>query len=91
MPKPLCPWWRLQAIAEAEVERLAAHCRIVPCVEHDDDEVVWGDECKGVGRVAWRCGYILPSDDLTARTLVPRLNEAMRPWQARYDLGLTCD
>jgi hypothetical protein len=89
MPKLLSPWWRLQAKAQAEVARLAPDCWIIPCVEHDDDRVVWDDECEGLGRVSWRCRYILPPTDKTVRALVPILNDAMARWQACYDLCLT--
>lgn len=88
MQKPLCPWWQLQAIADAEVARLAPDSSIVPCVQHNDDEIVWDDECEGLGRASWRCDYFVPPGD-PARTLVPILNSAIAPWQARYDLGLT--
>ena len=90
MPKPkqLCPWWRLQVIAEAEVARLAPYSLIIPCVQHNDDEIVWDDECEGVGRVPWRCHYLVPPGN-PERALVSILNRAMAPWQSRYDLGVT--
>ena len=57
-------------------------------MHHCDDEVAWDDECD-VGRVQWRCGFILPRDDATALALVPILRDAMARLQGRHDLGLT--
>lgn len=90
MSKALQTYWFLQAIADAEVKRLAPDCAISVSVQHHDEEIDWDKECKGVGRVRWHCGYILPTDDITARAFVRMFNAAMAPWQARYDLGLTC-
>jgi len=89
MLKKLCPEWRLQQLADAEVARLAPHRRIIACVQHFSDEVTWDEECEDLGRAPWFCGYILPPDDPSARELVPILNRMMARWQARYDLGLT--
>jgi len=86
MPKPLFAEWHLQAIANAEVARLAPECRIIPCVQPETDQIVWDDQCKGVGRATWYCGYILPPDDPSARALVPTLDATRAKWQERYDL-----
>ena len=89
MPKPIRAHWFLQALANNAVSHIAPDIAIIPVVEHDDEQIVWGEECEDVGRVAWHCGYILPSDDPALRALLPIFNTAMAPWQERYDLGLT--
>jgi hypothetical protein len=81
--------WRLQEIADAEVERVAPGRRIIACVQHFSDSVSWDEDCEEVGRAPWFCGYILPPDDPSAREVISILNRVMAPWQARYDLGLT--
>lgn len=69
MQKPLCPWWRLQAIADAEVEGIAPNSRIIASVQHIDDATAWDDECEGLGRVRWFCSYIVPPDDPATRAM----------------------
>jgi hypothetical protein len=74
-----------------EVARIAPDRAIVPRVQHDDDQIIWDQACESIGRVPWKCGYILPQDDPSARAIVPIFNAAIVPWQTRYDLGLTRD
>lgn len=91
MQKPLFPWWRLQAIVNAEVQRIAPNSRIIASVQHIDDAIAWDDECEGLGRVPWFCDYIVLSDDPASRAIIPTLNAAMAHWQSHYDLGVTCE
>jgi len=87
--KPILPHWQLQQFVRFEVKRLAPDLPIVPVVIHDDEQIVWDEECPALGRVPWKCGYFIPPEHPT-RAMVPMLNEAIARWQARYDLGLTC-
>jgi hypothetical protein len=89
MPKPLCTYQFLGSMAREEINRLAPDCLIIPCIHYDNEQIVWDQEGEGVGRVPWRCGYILPPDDVSTRALVPILDAAMARWQAHCDLGLT--
>jgi len=91
MPKPLCTHWFLQQIADRVVAEMAPGFIIVPVVQHHDEEIVWDEDCKGVGRVPWFCGYFISPEDGAARALVTRLNAALAPYQALYDLGVSCD
>jgi hypothetical protein len=90
MPKPLGTHWFLQQIADTLVKELAPGRLIIPSVQHKDDQIVWDEDCKGVGRTPWFCRYILSPDDPSAESLVPTLNAAMAHYQELYDLGLTC-
>jgi hypothetical protein len=90
MQKPLRPHWLLQAQINEKVEALAPGLPIVPIVQNDDDQIVWDEECKGVGRSPWTVGYFIPLGH-PARALVPILDAAIAPLQARFDLGVTCD
>ena len=78
---------RLSAMAAELVRRQVTV--IVAMNHHDNEQIVWDQEREGVGRVPWRCGYILPPDDASTRALVPILDAAMARWQAHCDLGLT--
>ena len=90
MRKPLCTYRFLESLAREEINRLVPDCLIIPCIHHDDEQIVWDQESEGVGRVAWRCGYILPpGGGASTRVLMPILDAAMARWQARCDLGLT--
>jgi hypothetical protein len=89
MPKPLCTYRFLESLAREEINRLMPDCLIIPCIHHDDEQIVWDQEREGVGRVPWRCGYILPPGDASTRALVLILDAVMARWQARCDLGLT--
>jgi hypothetical protein len=91
MSKPIRSRWFLQQMADIEVKRIAPGTVIVPVVQYDDDQIVWSDECEGVGQVAWHCGYILSVGGSNERALVPIFNAAIATWQARYDIGLTRD
>ncbi len=91
MLKKFRPHWFLHTVAKMEVERLAPGSGIIACIQYDDSEIVWDDECIGLGTVAWHCGYLLPDNDVKTRELLPMLKNAMIPWQSRYDLGLTSD
>jgi hypothetical protein len=88
MPKPLCTYRFLKSLAREEINRLVPECLIIPCIHHDE-QIVWDQEREGVGRVPWRCGYILPPGDPSTRALLPILDAAMARWQARCDLGLS--
>src|SRR5262249_49401559 len=88
MPKPLQARWFLQRLADSEVERIAPDSQIIPIIQYDDAEIEWDTNC-GVGRVGWRCGYLLPPDNPSALALVPMLKATMAPLQHRYDLGVT--
>jgi hypothetical protein len=89
MPKPLRPHWFLQDKVDQEVARVAPHLPITPVVQNDDEQIIWDEECDGLGRVSWTCGYFIPPDH-PARALVPMLDAAVAPLQKLYDLGLTC-
>lgn len=89
MQKRLRAYWELQAIVQAEVNRLLPNGVIVPCIQWDDEAIIWDEECKGVGRVDWRCNYFVPAGH-PERAFLPMLNAAMAAWQKRYDLALTC-
>jgi hypothetical protein len=91
MPKPIKPQWFLQQLVEMEVARLAPDWPITPVVQYDETEILWDEECEGVGRVQWFCGYLLPPDNPSARAFVSSFNAAMARWRAKYDLGLTCE
>jgi hypothetical protein len=88
MPKPLQARWFLQALADAEVARIAPGSQIIPVIRHDDAQIAWDRDC-GVGRVPWRCGYILPPDNPSALAFVPMLKAAIAPLQEQFDLGVT--
>src|SRR5579859_3155105 len=87
MSKPLKAHWFLQYVVQQEVVRLAPDLPIIPVVQWDDERIVWDDQCEGLGSVSWTCNYFIPQDH-PARALVPTLNAAIAPLQARYDLGL---
>jgi hypothetical protein len=89
MPKPLCTYRFLESLAREEINRLVPDCLIIPCIHHDDEQIVWDQEREGVGRVPWRCGYILLPGDASTGPLMPILDAAMARWQARCDLRLT--
>jgi hypothetical protein len=89
MPKPLRQRWFLQYLVEQEVARLAPDLPIAPVLQNDDEQIVWDEECEGLGRASWTCCYLIPQDH-PARALLPMLNAAIAPLQACYDLGLTC-
>jgi hypothetical protein len=89
MQKHLRALWELQAIADVETCRLAPNLPIVPCIQWDDEAIVWDEECEGLGRVPWYCGFLVPVSH-PARALLPKLNGTMAAWQARYELALTC-
>jgi hypothetical protein len=90
MSKPMQPRWFLQAIANEEVCRLAPDAPIAPIVREVHDEIVWDEECDGLGRAPWRVDYfVMPGDP--ARALIPMLTAAMAPWRAKFDLGIVSD
>jgi hypothetical protein len=89
MQKRLRALWELQAIANAEIGKLAPDLPIVPFIQWDDEAIVWDEECQGLGRVPWRCCFFVPVGH-PARILLPKLNGMMAAWQARYELALTC-
>jgi hypothetical protein len=91
MPKPICTHWFLQKIADMVVQDVAPGLPIIAVVKHDDDKIIWDDECKGLGRAPWYCGYFISPEHEYARALVPQLNAEIARYQKLYDLGLTCD
>jgi hypothetical protein len=90
MPKSLSPHWLLQQIAETQVAHLAPARSIIPIVRFRQDQIVWDEECPGVGSAPWHVDYFVAPGDSSARTLIPALNAAIAPYQELYDLGLTC-
>jgi hypothetical protein len=88
-PKVRRPHWFLQQLVSAEVERLAPGLPIVPVVQAYEEQIVWDQECEGIGRAPWFCGYFIPLDH-PARALKPVLDAAIVPLQTRYDLGVSC-
>lgn len=88
-PKIRKPHWFLQQLVDQTVERLAPGLPIVPVVQGHEEQIVWDQECKGIGRGPWFCGYFIPPGH-PARALKDQLNAAIAPLQARYDLGVTC-
>jgi hypothetical protein len=91
MSKVLGKDWFLQAAIDTEVKRLAPGLAITIVVQHNTDQIVWDEECEGLGRVPWYPGYLLPPDDPSVRALVPIFNAAIAPLQQRFDLGVTCE
>lgn len=89
MTKPILPHWQLQALVRMEVEKHASDALIVAVVQPDGD-AAWDEGCEGVGRTAWRCGFLLPKEPPTL-AIMTRLREAIAPLQLRYDLGVTAD
>jgi hypothetical protein len=89
MTKVLCPHWVMQQVVDEVVALLAPGQSIVPVLRHD--QIVWDEECPEVGRASWHVGYFRSPNDAAARKLIPSLNAAMVPYQALYDLGVTCE
>jgi hypothetical protein len=87
----LSPHWSLQQIAETEVAHLAPARSIIPIVSFRQDQVVWDEDCPGVGTAPWHVKYFVAPGDSSAHELIPALDAAMAPYQAIYDLALTCE
>jgi len=91
MPKSPSPQWLLQQIAETQVAHLAPARSIIPIVRFRQDQIVWDEDCAGVGTAPWHVDYFVAPGDSSARELIPALDAAMAPYQAIYDLALTCE
>ena len=91
MRKPIRPQWILQALADAERERIAPGVPITVVVSPIDEEVMRDDECAGVGYAPWRCTYVVASDQDYARAIVPFIDQAMARWRERLYVGVTFD
>jgi hypothetical protein len=89
MSKPLESRWFLQARAQRVIERLAPDLPVKAAIVYKDDEIEWDQECR-FGRVSWTCNFIIPLGH-PARALLPKLNRAIAPLRARYDLGVIAD
>jgi hypothetical protein len=90
MSKSIEAHWFLQHVVDEIVRRLAPGLSIAPIVRFRQDQISWDEECRGVGRVAWRVDFFTAPEDQPARALIPALVSAMAPYQAIYDLGVVC-
>ena len=86
MSKVLATHWYLQERAQKLAERLAPDMPIRVAIIYKDDQIEWDKECR-FGRVSWICNFIIPLGH-PARAFLPKLNRAMAPLRARYDLGV---
>jgi hypothetical protein len=89
MQKPIRPRWILQALVDAERERIAPGQPIAVTVSPVDEKIERIEDCPGVGYAPWRCTYVVPPDEAHALSLVPVIDEAVGRWREMLFVGVT--
>jgi hypothetical protein len=89
MQKTVRPQWILQALADAERERIAPGLPITVVVSPVGEKAERDKKRPSVGYAPWRCTYHVAPDKEYAQAIVPFIDQALARWRERFDVGVT--